>query len=83
MDSLSRLEMTSSEKGSRLARRSSSEFRRSRWRLDGFDLPPSVGAGLTLEMRCYNIQHKCWQRNSERNDLSVTVAGLLQINEIT
>lgn len=56
MESLSRLEMTSSGKGSRLARRSSSEFRRSRWRLDGLDLVPSAGAALTLEIKLYNIQ---------------------------
>lgn len=68
MESLSRLAMTSSEKGSRLARRSSSEFRRSRWRLDGLDLAPSVGAGLTLEMRVYRTQHKCWQRISKNKD---------------
>lgn len=51
MDSLSRLEMTSSGKGSRLASRSSSEFRRSRWRLDGLDLVPSAVVGLTLDTK--------------------------------
>lgn len=51
MDSLSKLEITSSEKGSRLASRSSSEFRRSRWRLDGLDLAPSGGVGLTLNVK--------------------------------
>lgn len=55
MDSLSRLDTTSSEKGSRAARRSSSEFRRSRWRLDGFDLAPSAGVGFTLDIKTEDI----------------------------
>ena len=49
MDSLSRLVVTSSGKGSRLASLSSSPFRRSRCRLDGLDLAPSAGACFTLE----------------------------------
>lgn len=53
MDSLSRLDMTSSGKGKRLASWSNSEFRRSRWRLDGLDLAPSMGGGLTLEIKTF------------------------------
>ncbi|TNN37970.1 hypothetical protein EYF80_051867 [Liparis tanakae] len=48
MESLSRLAVTSSGNGSRLASRSSSPFSRSRCRLDGLDLATSVGAGFTL-----------------------------------
>lgn len=59
MDSLSRLEMMSSGKGSRLARRSSSEFRRSRWRLDGLDLAPSAGGGLTLDVKKFGDINNC------------------------
>lgn len=53
MDSLSRLDITSSGKGKRLASWSNSEFRRSRWRLDGLDLAPSMGGGLTLEIKTF------------------------------
>lgn len=41
-DSLSRRERISSEKGRRSVSRSSSPFRRSRWRLDGLDLGTSL-----------------------------------------
>lgn len=48
MDSLSRLAVTSSGNGSRLASCSSSPFSLSLCRLDGLDLDPSVGGCFTL-----------------------------------
>lgn len=48
MESLSRVAVTSSGKGSRPARRSSSPFSRSLCRLDGLDLAPSAGGCFTL-----------------------------------
>lgn len=48
MDSLSRLAVTSSGNGSRLASRSSSPFSLSLCRLDGLDLDPAVGGCFTL-----------------------------------
>lgn len=48
MESLSRVAVTSSGKGNRPARRSSSPFSRSLCRLDGLDLAPSAGGSFTL-----------------------------------
>lgn len=57
MDSLSREAVTSSGKGSRLARRSSSPFSRSRCRLDGLDLAPSAGGCLALKHHILMVKH--------------------------
>lgn len=48
MESLSRVAVTSSGKGSSPARRSSSPFSLSLCRLDGLDLAPSAGGCFTL-----------------------------------
>lgn len=70
MESLSRVAVTSSGKGSRLARRSSSPFNRSRCRLDGLDLAPSAGGCFTLTnvnhmKKRVNGQNKFWTSYSQ------------------
>lgn len=73
MESLSRLAVTSSGKGSKLAKRSSSPFSRSLCRLDGLDLAPSTVDCFTLmnirnEERGYNKKHKRPLRGPKRTN---------------